>query len=104
MTTEKKPIQFTHVYTVEEYDQVRRKAKMLIKDGNPVKCHKCAPSIVPSHGGNFVPVYEHCTTHCSRALIGMEGDNVVYVQTCEVQNQKFLIDNAKSEESLKIIK
>jgi len=100
MSEERKPIAFTHKYELENYDQVRRKAQMLVKDGNPVKCHKCPPSIVPSHGGNFVPVYEHCTTHCSRALIGMEGDNVVYVQTCEVQNQKFLIENAKKEESM----
>jgi len=30
----------------------------------------------------------------SRALIGVENDKVVYIQTCEVQNQKFVIDNA----------
>ena len=103
--SEKQPIKFTHTYTLEEYDQVRRKAQMLVKDKNPVKCHKCAPNIVPDHSGNLVPIYEHCTTHCSRALIGIEGDNTVYVQTCEVQNQKFLIQNAKpsSDDAMKII-
>jgi hypothetical protein len=41
-------------------------------------------------------MYEHCTTHCSRALIGVENEKVVYIQTCEVQNQKFLIENANT--------
>jgi hypothetical protein len=45
--------------------------------------------------GSLVPVYEHCTSHCTRALIGEEDGKVFYIQTCEVQNQKFLIENAQ---------
>jgi len=103
MSDQKQQIQFNHKYTLEPYDQVRKKAQLLVKDGNPVKCHKCAPSIVPSHGGNFVPVYEHCTTHCGRALIGVENESVVYVQTCEVQNLKFAIENATTTDSPTIL-
>lgn len=103
MTTDKKPISFAHTYEIQDYDQVR-KAKQLLKDGHPVKCHKCGPSIVPNGVGGLVPVYEHCSTHCTRALIGQEGDDMVYIQTCEVQNQKFLIQNAKPQSTLVVEK
>lgn len=101
MSEEKKapaPIQISHSYTLSEYNIIK-KAKMLHKDGHPVKCHKCSPQLVPNNQlGTLVPLYEHCSTHCSRALIGVENDKVVYIQTCEVQNQKFAIENANAKE------
>jgi len=97
MSEEKKapaPIQISHTYSLVEYNVVK-KAKMLQKDGFMVKCHKCGPQLIPNNQlGTLVPLYEHCSTHCSRALIGVENDKVVYIQTCEVQNQKFVIENA----------
>lgn len=97
MSEEKKapaPIQISHTYTLTEYNVVK-KAKMLLKDGHMVKCHKCGPQLIPNNQlGTLAPMYEHCTTHCSRALIGVENEKVVYIQTCEVQNQKFVIENA----------
>ena len=55
----------------------------------------------------LVPVYEHCTTHCSRAILGVEGEQLVYVQNCEVIAQKFKIENAQAKPSqpkLEVIK
>lgn len=98
MSEEKKaPLQITHVYTLSDYNVVKQ-AKMLYKDGHLVKCHKCGPQLVPNNQlGTLVPLYEHCSTHCSRALIGLENDKIVYIQTCEVQNQKFIIENASAK-------
>jgi len=51
-----------------------------------------------------VPVYEHCTTHCSRAILALENELLVYLQTCEVQGQKFPIDNAEAAPKLNLVK
>jgi hypothetical protein len=91
----KKPLNLSHKYELQEYNIVK-KAKQLFKDGHPVKCHKCGPQFIPNPQlGSLVPVYEHCSSHCTRALLGEEDGKVFYIQTCEVQNQKFLIENAQ---------
>jgi hypothetical protein len=87
------PIQYAHRYELNDYPLIKG-GKQLMKDGNPCKCHKANVQMIPNMANQLVPVYEHCTTHCSRAILGVEGDQVVFVQNCEVIAQKFKIENA----------
>jgi len=50
--------------------------------------------------GDLVPVYEHCTTHCTRALLALEEGVIMYIQTCEVQAQKFAMENAEAKSKI----
>lgn len=97
-------LQYIHKYSIGEYSTIKG-GKMLLKDGQPCKCHKVGPNIVPNNlSGDLVPVYEHCTTHCTRALIAIEEDGkLVFIQTCEVQAQKFSLENAEAKPKLQTL-
>jgi hypothetical protein len=100
------PIQYAHRYELNDYPLIKG-GKQLMKDGNPCKCHKANVQMIPNMANQLVPVYEHCTTHCSRAILGVEGDQVVFVQNCEVIAQKFKIENATANQpkaKLEVIK
>lgn len=100
------PIQYAHKYELGDYPLIKG-GKQLMKDGNPCKCHKANVQMIPNMANQLVPFYEHCTTHCSRAILGVEGDQVVFVQNCEVIAQKFKIENATANQpkaKLEIIK
>jgi len=90
------PIQYLHKYELADYNLLKN-AKQLMKDGNPCKCHKANVQMIPNMANQLIPFYEHCTTHCSRAILGVENDQLVFVQNCEVIAQKFRIENAKAE-------
>lgn len=93
-------LEFIHKYSLAEYTTVKG-GKMLLKDGQPCKCHKVGPNIVPNNlSGDLVPVYEHCTTHCTRALLALEEGVIMYIQTCEVQAQKFPMENAEAKSKI----
>ena len=89
------PVQYVHKYELKDYALIKG-GKQLMKDGNPCKCHKANVQMIPNMANQLVPFYEHCTTHCTRAILGVEGDQLVFVQNCEVIAQKFRIENAKA--------
>jgi hypothetical protein len=97
-------LQYIHKYSIAEYTTIKD-GKMLLKDGQPCKCHKVGPTIVPNRlTGDLSPVYEHCTTHCTRALIAVEEDGkLAFVQTCEVQAQKFPLENAEAKSKIEAL-
>lgn len=102
----KTEVVFLHKYELRESNEIKD-VKILWKDGNPCKCHKAGnPMIVPSMLSNELNMkYEFCSTNCPRALIGLEGDKLMYFQTCEVQTMKFKIENVDVKKSpLEIIK
>jgi hypothetical protein len=90
------PVQYVHKYELAEYPLLKG-TKQLMKDGNPCKCHRANVQMIPNMANQLVPVYEHCTTHCSRAILGVEGEQLVFVQNCEVIAQKFKIENAQAK-------
>jgi hypothetical protein len=93
--TEQKPTLFPiHNYRLENHPQLKE-IKMLVKDGLPCKCHRVAPTLIPSQLGSLSLQYENCTTNCTRAILVTDGDRTFLVQTCEAQQQKFLIENAE---------
>lgn len=97
-------LKYIHKYSLCEYTNIKG-GKMLLKDGQPCKCHKVGANIVPNHLTNeLVPAYEHCTTHCTRALIAVEEDGkLAFIQTCEVQAQKFPLENAEAKPKFEIL-
>lgn len=98
-------LQYIHKYSLGEYTNIKG-GKMLLKDGQPCKCHKVGANIVPNHLTNeLVPVYEHCTTHCTRALIAVDDADgkLVFIQTCEVQAQKFALENAEAKSKIETL-
>lgn len=97
-------LKFIHKYSLAEYNTIKG-GKMLLKDGQPCKCHKVGVNIIPNNlSGELVPLYEHCTTHCTRALIAFESDDtLLFIQTCEVQAQKFPLDNAQAKSKIETL-
>jgi len=93
---QKKPeVALTHKYELRPSPEMKG-VQVLFKDSNPCKCHKAGnPMLIPSALSNQLELkYEFCSTNCPRALVGVEEEKVVYIQTCEVQTMKFRIDNA----------
>ncbi len=96
-------IEFFHHYAVVEHPQIKG-AKVLVKDGMPTKCHKCAPIPTTNMANQMVMAYELCGTNCSRFRLAKEGENVVVVQNCEVQAMKFLVGKYEEKPKLELSK
>jgi hypothetical protein len=90
-----------HLSQVHKYSLMEQKhskgIQILVKDGIPCKCHKVSPLLIPDKLSGFALQYENCSTNCTRALLITDGENTFYFQNCEVEKQKFAIENAKVE-------
>ena len=101
-------LKYTHRYSIAEYNvkNVVNGAKALLKDGQTCKCHKVAVNYLPSALSNeLVPVTEICTTHCSRALLAIDEatQELAYIQTCEVQAQKFPLEKVEAKSKIETL-
>jgi hypothetical protein len=94
--TQQKPLTPMHKYSIMEQKHSKG-IKVLVKDGTPCKCHKVSPLLIPDKLSGFALQYENCSTNCSRALLLTDGENTFYYQNCEMDKQKFLLENAKVE-------
>jgi hypothetical protein len=95
MDNTQKPTLFPiHNYRLEPHPQAKE-LKMLVKDGLPCKCHKVPATLIPSQLGSLSLQYENCVTNCTRAILVTDGEKTYMIQTCEAQQQKFLIENAE---------
>ena len=81
--------------------------KILKKDGLPCKCHKVPMQIVATKiEGQYAKDYEHCSTHCTRAQVVKQGEDLFFFQTCEAIPQKYKLANveAKPKSPLHVVK
>lgn len=88
-------LKYIHKYTLQDNPSVPN-TKMLVKDGQVCKCHRVSMVLIPNRLANSVdPVQEPCNTNCTRALLAIDDatNKLVFVQNCEVQAQKFELDN-----------
>lgn len=100
MEQEKAPqLEFLHSYGLIDHPQIKG-ARVLIKDGLATKCHKCAPIPSLNMANQQVMAYELCGTNCTKLRLAKEGDDVVAIQTCEVQAMKFLVGKYEKKSSL----
>jgi hypothetical protein len=97
--SENKPIEFIHKYEITNHPLKQfKEVKILLKDGQAVKCHKVPSQLVPTQiEGQYAKEYELCSTHCSRAIIGVQDGNLFYCQNCEANNIKFAVSNVQIE-------
>jgi hypothetical protein len=98
---EKIKLEYLHQYSVTEHPQIKG-VKVLVKDGLPAKCHKCAPIPTQNMANQIVMSYELCGTNCTKLQVAKEGENVVAIQTCEVQAMKFLVGKYETKPKLEI--
>jgi hypothetical protein len=98
---QKQKLEFLHQYGLIDHPQVKG-AKVLVKDGLPAKCHKCPPFPTTNIANQTVLSYELCGTNCTKLQLAKEGDNVVAIQTCEVQAMKFLVGKYESKSKLEL--
>jgi hypothetical protein len=98
-TKQPSPLTFVHTYGLMNHPQKGMDAvKILSKDGQPCRCHKVPFSLVPTaFEGQYAREYETCQTACTRALLAVQDEKLYFVQTCEANNQKFLIENANAD-------
>ena len=97
--SENKSIEFIHKYEITKHPLKQfNEVKILLKDGQAVKCHKVPSQLVPTQiEGQYAKEYELCSTLCSRAIIGVQDGNLFYCQTCEANNTKFSVSNVQIE-------
>ena len=98
---EKSKLEYFHQYSVSDHPQIKG-AKVLIKDGLNTKCHKCAPIPTQNMANQIVMSYELCSTNCTKLQLAKEGENVVAIQTCEVQAMKFLVGKYEEKPKLEL--
>jgi hypothetical protein len=98
-TNQPSPLTFVHKYELMNHPQKGMDAvKILSKDGQPCRCHKVPFSLVPTaFEGQYAREYETCQTSCTRALLAVQDEKLYFIQTCEANNQKFLIENANAD-------
>jgi hypothetical protein len=98
-------LEYIHKYTIQDNPSVPN-TKMLVKDGQVCKCHRVPMVLIPNRLANSVdPIQEPCNTNCTRALIAVddETNKLVFIQTCEVQAQKFPLENAEAKPKVQML-
>jgi hypothetical protein len=92
-------VEYCHTYEIMAHPQRElSNVKILKKDGIPCKCHKVPNQIVATQiEGQYAKEYENCSTHCTRAQIVKQGDDLFFFQTCEAIPQKYKLANAEAK-------
>lgn len=99
-TTQAPVLEFAHTFTVGEKkaDSANSTTHMLLKDGQPVICHKIPPSVIPptivGNQHQIVPCL--CTLNCGKANILLDRSVspvlAYWQQGCDIMNIKFPLD------------